>query len=131
MLKGRCLCGEIQFTVKDEFLYAGYCHCSQCRHYSGASGSAIGGVAMDALALESGKDSISRYQKTEDSILCFCSKCGSSLFGEKPQSGLVHIRYGSLDDSPTILPQAHMHTSSKAAWYEILDDLPQFTELPE
>lgn len=54
VLKGHCLCGEIQFTVQDEFLYAGYCHYSECRRFSGASGSAVGGVSMDALDLDFG-----------------------------------------------------------------------------
>ena len=129
-LKGGCLCGEVEYLVSDAFLYAGYCHCSQCRNFSGAMGSAVGGVAVSEFSISSGEKSISKFQKSADSILCFCSKCGSSLYGEKPNSGLIHIRYGSLRESPGLSPQAHMHTASKASWYEINDDLPQFPEMP-
>jgi hypothetical protein len=26
-LVGKCLCGAVQASIADEFLYAGYCHC--------------------------------------------------------------------------------------------------------
>jgi hypothetical protein len=36
---------------------------------------------------------------------------------------------GSLVDAPTIRPTQHIYVGSKAAWFEITDDLPQFDEL--
>jgi hypothetical protein len=38
---------------------------------------------------------------------------------------------GSLDDDPGLRPQAHIFVGSKAIWYEIADDLPQFAEYPQ
>jgi hypothetical protein len=34
----------------------------------------------------------------------------------------------SLVDAPAIRPAAHIFVSSKAPWFEITDDLPQFEE---
>lgn len=125
-ITGSCLCGEVVFTVKDDFIYAGYCHCSRCRKATGAAGAAIGAVAKDSVTVIQGESSLRFYQRSEQSISCFCQSCGSTLFGEKPQTGLRHIRYGVLDDCPSLLPQAHMHVASKADWYTITDALPQF-----
>ena len=36
----------------------------------------------------------------------------------------------SLDEEPTDPPTIHMNVESKAPWYEILDDRPQFQGLP-
>jgi len=33
-------------------------------------------------------------------------------------------------DTPSIRPTAHIYVGSKAAWYEIADDLPQHALLP-
>ena len=30
-LTGKCFCGAIHYAVPDQFLYAMYCHCSNCR----------------------------------------------------------------------------------------------------
>jgi hypothetical protein len=35
---------------------------------------------------------------------------------------------GSLIDTPSIRPSAHIFVGSKAPWFEIVDDLPQFEE---
>lgn len=129
-INGSCVCNSVQFTVNDEFLYAGYCHCSKCRKASGAAGTAIGGLLKEHLAINQGEELIKRFSRSEESITCFCGECGSPLFGEKPATGLVHVRYGALDASPSLAPQAHMHVSSKADWYEITDTLPQFSEFP-
>jgi hypothetical protein len=40
----------------------------------------------------------------------------------------VHVAMGSLIDPPSIRPTAHIFVGSKAAWFEIADDLPQFEE---
>lgn len=130
-LQGRCLCGAVKFTVADKFQYALYCHCSECRRFSGSLFSVQGGVNGDQLTIDKGTDKIVRYQKTEQSTLCFCEVCGSSLFVEKPQWGKVHIRYGVLEPMPALQPQAHIFVGSKVPWYEITDGLPQYETAPE
>lgn len=129
-ISGECLCGAITFNIKDNFLYAGYCHCSRCRKASGAAGTAIGGLAAIDFELTKGAEYIQQYTRSENSVTCFCKQCGSTLYGEKPQSGLLHIRYGALNQTPSLPVQAHTQVASKADWYEINDQLPQFAEAP-
>jgi hypothetical protein len=43
----------------------------------------------------------------------------------------VHVALGSLVDAPSLRPTAHIFVGSKAPWFEITDDLPQFDELPQ
>ena len=129
-IHGSCLCGRIQFSVDDQFAYAGYCHCSMCRKASGATASAIGGVSEEHFTLVTGEEHLHRYQRSEASISYSCAHCASTLYGSKPDTGMIHVRYGVLDQSPTLTPQAHMHVGSKADWYQITDDLPQFEGFP-
>jgi hypothetical protein len=37
---------------------------------------------------------------------------------------------GTLDDDPGLLPSCHVFVRSKAPWYEIKDELPQFDAFP-
>ena len=127
---GRCLCGKVSFKFPDKLEYAGYCHCSECRRFSGSIFSVTGGIGINEITIIKGGDSISRYRKTDQSIMCFCKNCGSSLFVEKPLRSMVHIRFGALEDVPSLEPQAHVFVGSKIPWYKITDDLPQYEEMP-
>ncbi len=40
------------------------------------------------------------------------------------------ITLGSLDDAPPVKPMRHVFTASKAPWYEIDEELPQFDVYP-
>ena len=74
---------------------------------------------------------------------CHCANCRASTGSAfKPFAGIardkveitgarVHVALGSLRDAPSLLPQNHMFVGSKAPWYEIRDDLPQFDRYPE
>jgi hypothetical protein len=43
---------------------------------------------------------------------------------------VVLIPAGALDQDPGIRPQAHIYVGSKAAWFEITDELLRFEEMP-
>jgi len=44
---------------------------------------------------------------------------------DRPGAVIV-VSIGSLDDDPQSRPVAHENVGSKAPWFEITDDLPQF-----
>jgi len=57
-----------------------------------------------------------------------CRACGSRLFSVVRDGAYVHVALGTLVDAPAIRPTKHIFVGSKAAWFEITDDLPQFEE---
>lgn len=129
-LKGTCLCGQVTIEVPDDFTFLGYCHCSECRKWTGSAFATGGMVDADALAITAGADAVSRYRKSDETELAFCSRCGSSLFSRKIQLNKCIVRLGILDDAPARRPGVHIYCASKAPWFEIADDLPQFAQLP-
>jgi hypothetical protein len=42
----------------------------------------------------------------------------------------LFLYLGSIDENPGRRPQAHIFVGSKAPWFEITDNLPQFREFP-
>ena len=61
----------------------------------------------------------------------FCSRCGSRLFNRaQALPGQTVLMVASLDPEPTNAPVAHMNVESKAPWFEIRDDRPQFDGFP-
>ena len=128
-LRGGCLCGAVQYEVADEFDYALICHCSQCRRATGSAFKPFGGIRKEKLALVAGQDLVMRYGD-ETGHDAHCARCGSLLWSWLRDSPNVHVTYGTLLDTPTLSPTAHIYVGSKASWDVIGDDLPQYDELP-
>jgi hypothetical protein len=127
-LRGRCECGAVRYEVADEFLYAANCHCSRCRAATGTAFKAFAGIERAKLAITGGDDSL-MIVGDEDANHTRCAACGSLLYSVVRDGGYVHVAMGSLVDAPSITPTEHIYVGSKAAWYEITDDLPQREEL--
>jgi hypothetical protein len=126
-LSGRCECGAVQYTVADEFLYAMNCHCSNCRAATGSAFKAMAGIERKKLEFTRGQDAL-LIVGTDDENHTRCAACGSLLLSVVRDGAYVHVALGSLVDSPSIRPAAHIFVGSKAPWFEITDDLPQFDE---
>ena len=84
------------------------------------------GIAKPEFKLLAGQEALKHFTKSENTVLSFCSNCGSSLYAEKPKRGMLHLRLGVLNEAPTISPQFHSYVGSKAAWDNICDNLPQY-----
>jgi hypothetical protein len=128
-VKGKCECGAVRFEVADEFRYAMNCHCSSCRAATGSAFKSFAGIEREKLAITDGSDQLMVFG--EDNLHTpRCSACGSLLFSVVRDGAYVHVALGSLVDEPSIRPTKHIFVGSKAPWFEITDDLPQFDEYP-
>ena len=127
MLTGACECGTTRYEVADEFRYAANCHCSRCRAATGSAFKPVAGIERQKLELTEGRDALLIVGEA-DSNDTRCGACGSLLFSVVRDGAYVHVALGSLVDAPGIRPTEHIFVGSKAPWFEITDDLPQFEE---
>ena len=127
MLRGKCECGTVRYRVADEFLYAANCHCSRCRAATGSAFKPFAGIEREKLQVTDGADAL-LVHGAEDLNDTRCAACGSLLFSVVRDGAFVHVALGSLVDAPGMRPTKHIFVGSKAPWFEITDDLPQFEE---
>jgi hypothetical protein len=127
VLAGKCECGAVRYSVADEFLYASNCHCSRCRAATGSAFKPFAGIEREKLEITNGADGllIVGEERLNDTR---CAKCGSLMFSVVRDGAFVHVALGSLVDAPSLRPTKHIFVGSKAPWFEITDDLPQFEE---
>ena len=125
VLVGGCQCGAVRYAVADEFRYAAICHCSNCRAATGSAFKAFAGIEREKLEITSGLNDLLLIGE-EDANDTRCRLCGSFLFSVVRDGAFVHVAMGSLIDVPSIRPTEHIFVGSKAPWFEITDDLPQF-----
>ena len=127
VLGGKCGCGTVRYRVADAFLYAANCHGSRCRAATGSAFKPFAGIAQEKLELTDGLDALLVVGE-EGLNDTRCGACGSLLFSVVRDGAYVHVALGSLVDAPSSRPTKHIFVGSKAPWFEITDDLPQFEE---
>jgi hypothetical protein len=125
VLAGGCACGRVGYRVVDAFQYAANCHCSRCRASTGSAFKPFAGIEREKLWVTDGADAllIVGDQELNDTR---CAACGSLLFSVVREGIFAHVALGSLIDAPGIRPTEHIFVGSKAPWFEITDNLPQF-----
>ena len=127
---GRCYCGAVHYEVDGPFAYALNCHCSECRRRTGSAFKPFAGIARDKLRITQGEADLAILGTAENNNTS-CARCGTLLFSVVQDGARVHVTLGTIEGDPGIRPRAHIFVGSKAAWFEITDDLPQFVEFPK
>jgi hypothetical protein len=127
VLTGRCECRAVRYRVADAFLYAGNCHCSNCRASTGSAFKPFAGIERDKLEITEGAETLLVWGD-DAANHTRCGICRSLLYSVVRDGAFVHVAMGSLADDPTIRPTAHIFVGSKAPWFEITDDLPRAEE---
>lgn len=129
MILGSCACGSVQYKVDGELKDFSHCHCSICRKLHGAAFATWGGVGRANLSIDKGGELLKAYSFSKNTDSIFCSKCGSPIFADyKPSQKKIYLTLGTVDTKLDCPPGFHEFVGSKAPWFEITDDLPQFRE---
>ena len=123
--KGSCLCRALTYEIEGEFDGVWVCHCSNCRRTTGAAFKPFAGIVRDRLSVTRGGGDIKTYGDATNHN-AHCERCGSLLYSVVRDGAFVHVAMGTLVDSPSIRPTAHIFVGSKAPWFAITDDLPQY-----
>jgi hypothetical protein len=124
-LAGKCYCGAVEYAVADAFLYAANCHCSNCRRTTGSAFKPFAGIERSKLAIAKGASELMIFGG-QDANNTHCKRCGSLLYSVVRDGAYVHVAMGTLIDDPAIRPTHHIFVGSKAPWFAIADDLPQY-----
>jgi len=130
-LTGQCLCGAIAFQVEGELGPIVNCHCLKCRRWHGSAFRTRSAVESKKFKWTKGKELLSKYHSSERIIKTFCSVCGSNLISIlEDNPDYIGLPIGALEQDPGNRPLANIFVDSKAPWYEITDNLPQYKEWP-
>jgi hypothetical protein len=130
--RGSCLCGAITYILEGEPAKRRYCHCGRCRKALSAAHAANMTTALDGLRFTRGEERLASYKVPDARFFTtvFCRDCGSPMPRHDPGRGISIVPLGSLDDDPGGRPTGHIFVASKAPWYQISDDLPQYAAYP-
>ncbi len=122
---GACLCRAVTFTTNAPLRDVIYCHCSQCRKQTGLYYAATN-VPNDRLTM-TGAENIRWFEASPHARRGFCQQCGSALFWQLNGAADTSVLAGAFDAPTGLVGSVHIFTSDKGDFYQITDDLPQFT----
>ncbi len=128
MIRGSCLCSASAFEIEGRLSPMQTCHCSRCRKTSGTAFSTGLLTASKSFRWLRGRELICVFDLPSGFRHAFCKVCGSPMPGPDVGGKVVSLPAGCLDDDPGTRPFRHTYVGSKAAWYEITDDLDRFDE---
>ncbi|MDR6539891.1 hypothetical protein ABIC56_003695 [Acinetobacter bereziniae] len=129
MYTASCLCGGIQFKIRSEIAEIFVCHCQQCQKAQGSAFVAITPIYSKDLDIVQGKELLGEYYATTNKKRVFCKHCASPLFSARLDlPDVVRLRVGIINEAVKAKIMLHAFTENKAAWFEILDDAPQFAQ---
>lgn len=132
MLRGSCLCGGIGYEISGKLEAALNCHCSMCRKAHGAAFRSRVRVRSADFRLITGEHLLTFFESSPGNHRGFCRVCGSPILSKfDSDTSILGLPMGALDDDPGVRPQMHVYVASKAPWFTITDDLPQFAERPK
>ena len=140
-IRGSCLCGGVKFEIAGPLLRPLNCYCTFCQKQHGAAFRTRARVARSDFKWRQGEDLVTYYEATPGYKRGFCRVCGSPVVNRaEPHSPLAvahpptlnefGIALATLDDDPGVRPESHTFVRSKASWFEITDDLPQYEAYP-
>lgn len=129
-IRGKCLCEGVKYEISGELSSIYNCHCSKCRRWHGAAFRSRASIEVFQFTLLSGEELLSAFKSSGHVTKYFCKVCGSPLhstYANKPN--VLGIALGALEGVKT-KPKANIFTVSKASWYDINDELPQYESWP-
>ena len=130
-LTGRCLCGEVTYTVP--FPFEGgvaHCHCAMCRRAAGSVVVTWFTVKKDAFKL-TGKP-LKTFKSSGHGERGNCGTCGSPVtFYNTNYPDLIDVTLATLDHPEDIPADMHIYTDSQLPWMTLDQHLPRRPGAPD
>ena len=121
-MKGSCDCGAVAFEVPSVRETVTFCHCSQCRKFSGHFWAATH-APWDSLTFTA-TDGLRWHASSNWAKRGFCGTCGSALFYRMNDEDGVGIAAGCLEAPTGLRPGKHIFVADKGDYYTPPEDAP-------
>ncbi|WP_179079008.1 GFA family protein [Shewanella sp. UCD-KL12] len=130
MYQGKCLCGEVEVSIKGKISDIIHCHCSLCRKNSGTAYATNGFVNSEDFNVVKGLEKLSQFSFKPGRTRHFCQHCGSPVYStNSDDKSRIRLRLGILDTAILERPMSHNFVSSKANWDDLDAEIPRYDGL--
>ena len=128
MVRGSCLCGQVEYEVSQLDSPIEHCSCRFCRKAHAAAFNTAASVKREHFRWLKGKGILKSYESSPGKLRYFCGNCGSQLVAQRAGLDALILRVATLDEDPGQTPQFHIWASDEVPW---LQYGPQIVAYPE
>jgi hypothetical protein len=127
---GSCFCSKVRYAVTGPLGTVMNCHCTDCRKSHAAAFATLVEIPWSAFRFTHGEDQLTTYTAQSGTKRSFCRTCGAivTVWSEADKE-LLEISAATLDTPSDLKVDHHIYVRSKAPWYTIQDERPQFQTL--
>ncbi len=125
--RAACFCGAVQVEVTGDPAVQGFCHCEDCRSWSGTPVTAYALWPAGNVRVVAGADALASFSKTGKAVRHHCKTCGGAVMTESPAVEMIDV-YPMLIEGFAFAPAAHIHYGVRVL--DMPDGLPKFRDLP-
>jgi hypothetical protein len=117
-VKGRCLCGAVQFEIDFPARWAWHDHSRASRQAHGAAYATYVGSWRKRFRITKGEKEITRFEDpSSKTVRSFCARCGTPLFYERPRSPhMVNISRALFESRTGRQPLYHIGIQELQEW---------------
>lgn len=130
-IRGKCLCGAVEFEVAGPMPRLYQCHCSLCRKQGGSISNTGAIVRLERVRWLAGKELVSSWVKPSGFRSDFCSKCGSPVPNPLRDTPYYWVPTGLFEGGEDLQIAVHLYVGSRAAWDTAPLEGAQFDSMPE
>lgn len=134
IITGGCMCGSVRYEATGSPSNVAYCHCSDCRGYTGAP--VMVWVAFETTQVQYLQEKPKIYESSPGVRWGYCEQCGSSLIWEPNLSVfggkdivITEFTISSLDAPEKFIPDQHWYDGGRIPWFDVADNLPRYQKL--
>lgn len=134
-MRGRCLCGDVEFEVQEPLPRLYQCHCTLCRKQGGSASNTGLIVAAERFRWLQGEGGIGSWVKPTGFRSDFCRRCGSTVPNPLRCLPWQWVPAGLLEGGEGLEIVAQVHLASRAPWdtspgpgrhFEVAQDFDEF-----
>ncbi len=121
---GRCYCGQTRIEADASPFTVAYCHCGDCRRWTGAPAPAFAAFREGQVRLTPAHTPAKPV--TEGVTRWICPDCGSALLARFDYLlNQVYVPLGVIDQAQDFPPELHCHADAALPWLHLDDGLPR------
>jgi hypothetical protein len=131
-MEGSCVCGATHYKVTGAPLSVHACHCTDCQTLSGSAFSLSMILNQENIELTAGMLDINKFSTSHNKMhRHHCSECGTAIWFSSPDyPGIIALKPGTLNDTSTLSPIAHVWYRSAQPWLDVGNNIPVYQEQP-
>lgn len=125
MIKGSCLCQEVQYEYDAPIHEVAICHCNQCKRAQGTAFVTNAPIDANRFTLTQGEAHLKAFFSNPNKKRVFCGNCGSPLYSQRlDMPEVIRLRVGTVTEGQLPEPAYEIYCESKASWYSANADRP-------